>query len=120
MTREAKERKKRLRGNLEQLRSQREQTHGTLDTRTDTMMERRTQTIMERLDDLLGNRSGTGNRGVHSGEANKEPRRNFNEHPNRGRTYESTKGWSNSSSNSTGNKRPSGQRIPDEFLVAAV
>ena len=38
MTREAEEREKRLRGDLEQLRSQQEQTLGTLDTRIDSML----------------------------------------------------------------------------------
>ena len=42
MSREAEEREKRLKGDLEQLRSQQEQIFGTLDTRIDEMLERRT------------------------------------------------------------------------------
>ena len=99
MMREAEERERRLRGDLEQLRSQQEQTLGTLDTRIDAMMERRAQAIMDKLDGLLGHRSVSRNRGAYSGEANKEPRVNFNEHPNRGRTYGSTRGKGSSSSN---------------------
>ena len=48
--REAEEREKRLRGDLEQLPIEQEQTLGTLDTRIDAMMERRTQATMDRLD----------------------------------------------------------------------
>ena len=87
MTQEAEERKKRLRADLGQLRSQQEQTLGTLDTRIDAMRERRTQAIIDTLDDLLGNRSESRYRGAHSREASREPRVSFNEHPNRGGTY---------------------------------
>ena len=59
MTRVVEERERRLRGDLEQLRSQQEQILGTLDTRIDAMMERRTQAIMNRLDGLLGNKSSS-------------------------------------------------------------
>ena len=62
MTREAEQREIRLRGDMEKLRSQQEQTLETLDTRIDVMMDRRTQAIMDRLDGLLGNRSGSNNR----------------------------------------------------------
>ena len=110
-TREAEEKERRLRGDLEQLRSQQEQTLGTLDTGIDAMMERRTQAIMDRLYGPLGNRSGSSNRITHSREASREPRVIFNEHPNRGRTYGSTRGRGNSSSNATGNNRPRVQRI---------
>ena len=48
MTREAEEKEKRLRGDLEKLKSQHEQTLGTLDTRIDAKLERRTQAIMDR------------------------------------------------------------------------
>ena len=92
MKKEAEVRKKRLRGDLEQLRIQQEQTPGIFDTRTDVMMERRTQAIMDRLDGLLGTRTGTRNRGAHSGGASREPRKNFNEHSNIGRTYGSKRG----------------------------
>ena len=91
MTREAEERGKRVRGDLVQLPSQQAQTLGTIDARKYAMMERRTQGIMDRLDALLGNRSGSGNRGAHSREANREPRVNFNEHPMGGKTYGFTK-----------------------------
>ena len=47
MTREAEEREKALRVDLEHLRSQQEQTLWNLETRIDTMMERRTQAIMD-------------------------------------------------------------------------
>ena len=47
MTREAEEREKRLRGDLEQILCQQEQILGTLDTRIDAMLERRTQAIMQ-------------------------------------------------------------------------
>ena len=58
MTREAEQRELRLRDDMEKLRTQQEQTLGTLDTKIDAMMERRTQAIMDRLDGLLGSRSG--------------------------------------------------------------
>ena len=75
------------------------------------MMERRNQAIIDMLDGLLGNKSGSRNRGAHSGEANREPRDNFNEHPNRGR--------GNSSSNGTGNNKPMVQPKPEEIPLAA-
>ena len=58
LTREAEQRELRLRDHMEKLRIQQEQTLGTLDTKTDAMMERRTQAILDRLDGLLGSRSG--------------------------------------------------------------
>ena len=70
------------------------------------MFERPTQAIMDIFDALMGNRSGSRKRGTHSGEASREPRVNFNEIPNRGRTYGSTRGRGNSSSNTTGNNSP--------------
>ena len=106
ITRDAGEREKRLRADLEQFRSQQEQTVGTLDTRIDAMMERRTQAILDRLNGLLRNKSGSRNRGAHSREASKEPRVNFNEHPNRERTYEYARGRGNSSSKATGSHWP--------------
>ena len=57
MTREAEQRESRLRDDMEKLRTQQEQTLGTLDTKLEAMMERRTQAIMDRLDGLLGSRS---------------------------------------------------------------
>ena len=109
MTREAEERERPLRGDLEQLRSQQEQTLWTVDTRIDALMERRTQAIMDSLDGLQWNRRGSRNRGTHSREASRELRVNFDENPNRGRSYGSTRGRGNSSSNATGNNRPRGQ-----------
>ena len=106
MTGQAEETEKRLRGDLEQLRSQQEQALGTLDTRIDAMMERRTQTIMDRLDGLLGNKSGSEKSGAHSREASREPRVNFKAHSIRERTYASTKGRCSPSSGATGNNRP--------------
>ena len=70
------------------------------------MLERRTQAIMDKMDGLLGNRRGSRNRGAHSREASREPRVNFKEHPNRGRTYGSTRGRGYSYSNDTGSQRP--------------
>ena len=63
---------------------------------------------MERLDGLLGNMSGSWNRATDSEGANREPTVNFNENPNRGRSYGSARGRGNSSSNATGNNRPRG------------
>ena len=57
------------------------------------MMERRTQA---RLDSLMGNWSTSRKREAHSREANREPRVNFNDRPNRGRTHGSVRGWGSS------------------------
>ena len=54
---------------MEKLRTQQEQTLGTLDARIDAMIERCTQVIMEKLDGLLGNRSGSRNGETNSGES---------------------------------------------------
>ena len=71
------------------------------------MLERRTQAIMDRLDSLLGNTSESRNRGAHSREERRDPRRvNFNEQPDKGRTYGSTRGRGNSNCNATRNSRP--------------
>ena len=83
MTREAEQRETRLRDDLKKLRSQQEQTLGTLDTRIDAMMERRTQAIMDKLDGLLGDRSRLRKRGANSGKPNSRLRVNFNKQPNR-------------------------------------
>ena len=78
------------------------------------MIARRTQAIMDRLDGLLGNRSGSRNRGAHSGEANRETRVNFNEQPMDPREE-----------GATHPVMPPGiigrwvQRIPEEVLLAA-
>ena len=111
MTGEAEQRETRLRDNMEKLRSQHEQTLGTLDTRVDAMMERRTQAIMDRLDGLLGNRSGSRSREANSGEPNREPRVNFNEQHKRRRTYGSTRDRGSSYSYATCNNRPRGSNV---------
>ena len=105
-TKEAEQRELRLRDDMEKLRIQQEQTLGTLDTKIDAMMERRTQAIMHRLDGLLGSRSGWKNGEPNSGEPRRELRVNFNEQPNRRRTYGSTRGRGSSSSYATGYNRP--------------
>ena len=48
MTREAEQRELHLSDDMEKLRTQQEQTLGTLDTKLEAMMERRTQAIMDR------------------------------------------------------------------------
>ena len=57
----------------------------------------------EQRETRLRNKSASWNRGSNSGERNREPKVNFNDHPNRGRTYGSTRGRDNSSSYATGN-----------------
>ena len=111
MTREAEQRELRLRDDMEKLRIHQEQTHGTLDTKIDAMMERRTQAIMDRLDGLLGSRSGSKIGESNSGEPSREPRVNFNEQQKRRRTYGSTRGRGNSSSSATGDNRTRGPNI---------
>ena len=124
MTREAEQRELRLRDDMEKLRTQQEQTLGTLDTKIDAMMERRTQAIMDRLDGLLGSRSGPKEGEPNSGCPSREPKVNFNDHQRR-RTYGSTRGRDSSSSyatrdyrtwgpnsraSSTGNRQTSNER----------
>ena len=111
MTREAEQRELRLRDDMDKLRMQQEQTLGTLDTKIVAMMERRSQAIMDRLDGLLGSRSGSKTGEPNSGEPSNEPRVNFNELPNRRRTYGSTRGRGSSSSCATGDNRPRGSHI---------
>ena len=77
---------------MEKLRTQQEQTLGTLDTKIDAMMERRTQGIMDRLDGLLGNKSGPREGAPNSGGPSREPRVNFNDQHDTRRTYGSTRG----------------------------
>ena len=96
---------------MKKLRSQQEQTLGTLDTRIEAMMKRRTQAIMDRLEGLLGNRSESRSRQATSGEPNREPRVKFNEQANRRRIYGSTRSSCSSSSYATGDKRPRGLNI---------
>ena len=72
----------------------------------------------EQRETRLRSKSASWNRGANSGERNKEPRVNFNDHPNRGRTYGSTRGRDNSSSYATGNNRPRAQRKSEEILLA--
>ena len=79
MTRETEQRELRLRDDMENLRTQQEQTLETLDTKIDAMMERRTQAIMDRLDGLLGSRNGPREGEPNSGGPGREPRVNFND-----------------------------------------
>ena len=124
MTRESEQRELRLRVDMEKLRTQQEQTLGTLDTKLEAMMERRTQAIMDRLDGLLGSRSGPREGEPISGGPSREPKVNFNDHQRR-RTYGSTRGrgsssgyttrdhrtWGpNSRASSTGNRQTSNER----------
>ena len=124
MTREAEQKELHLRDDMEKLRTQQEQTLGTLDTKLEAMMERRTQAIMDRLDGLLGSRSGLREGEPNSGGPSREPKVNFNDHQRR-RTYGSTRGrgsssgystrdhrtWSpNSTASSTGNMQTSSER----------
>ena len=60
---------------------------------------------MDMLDGLLGDRSGSRNRGANSGLPNREPRVNFNEYSNRGRTYGSTTRRGSSSRYATGDNK---------------
>ena len=123
MTRETEQRELRLRDDMEKLRTQQEQTLGTLDTKLEALMERRTQAIMER-DGLLGSRSGPIEEELNSGGPSREPKVNFNDHLRR-RTYGSTRGrgsssgyttrdhrtWGpNSRASSTGNRQTSSER----------
>ena len=105
MTREAEQRELRLRDDMEKLRTQQEQTLGTLDTKIDAMMERRTQAIMDRLDGLLGNKSGPREGEPNSGGPGREPRVKFNDQQNRRRTYGSTRGRGSSAGYATGDNR---------------
>ena len=104
MTREAEQRELRLRDDIEKLRTQQEQTLGTLDTKLEAMMERRTQAIMDRLDALLGSRSGPREGEPTSGGPSREPKVNFNDHQKR-RTYGSTRGRGSSSGYTTRDHR---------------
>ena len=71
MTRAAEQKEIRLRDDMEKLRSQQEQTLGTLDTRIDAMMDGHNQFIMDRLEGLVGNRSESKSRQATSGEPNR-------------------------------------------------
>ena len=119
MTREAEQRELRLRDDMEKLRTQQEQTLGTLDTKLEVMMQRQTQAIMDRLDGLLGSRSGPS-----SGGPSREPKVNFNDHQRRradgstrsrssssGYTTRDYRTWGpNSRASSTGNRQTSNER----------
>ena len=100
MTREADQRELRLRDDMEKLRTQQEQTLGTLDTKLEAMMERRTEAIIDRLDGLLGSRSGPREGERNSGGPSREPKVNFND-PQRRRIYGSTRGRGSSSGYTT-------------------
>ena len=115
LTREAEQRETRLRDDMEKLKSQQQQTLGTLDTRIDALMERRTQAMMDRLEGLLGNRSGSRNREANSVEPNREPTVNFNEQPNRRRTSTRCRG---SSSSYTTELKGQGAQKSEEGLMA--
>ena len=105
MTREAEQRELRLRDDMEKMRSQQEQSLGTLDTKIDAMMERRNQAIMDRLDGLLGSKSGPKEGEPNSGGTSREPRVNFKDQQNRRRTYGSTRGRGSSAGYATGDNR---------------
>ena len=105
MTREAEQRELRLRDDMKKLKTQQEQTLGTLDTKIDAMMERRTQAIMDRLDGLLGSMSGPREGEPNSRGPRREPRVNFNDQQNRRRTYGSTRFRGSSAGYTTGDNR---------------
>ena len=108
VTREAEQRELWLREDMEKLRTQQEQTLGTLDTKIDAMMEisgyHGTQAIMDKLDGLLGSRSGPREGEPNSGGPSREPKVNFNDHQRR-RTYGSTRGRGSSSGYATRDNR---------------
>ena len=108
MTREAEQRELRLRDDMKKLRTQQEQTLGTLDTKIDAIMERRAQAIMDRLDGLLGSKSGPREGEPNSGGPSREPRANFNDQQNRRRKYGSTRGRGSSAGYATGDNRTLG------------
>ena len=110
-TREAEQKELRLRDDMEKLRSQQEQTLGTLDTKIDAMMEKRTQDIMDRLDGLLGSRSGPQEGEPNSGGPSREPGVNFNDQQDRRRTYGSTRGRGSSAGYATGDNRTWGSNF---------
>ena len=96
MTREAEQRELRLGDDMEKLRTQQEQSLGTLDTKIDAMTEKRTQAIMDKLDEPLGSRSGPREGEPNSGDPSRDPRVNFDDQQRR-RTYGSTRGRGSSS-----------------------
>ena len=110
MTREAEQRELRLRDGMEKLRTQQEQTLGTLDTKIDAMMERRNQAIMNMLDGLLGSKSGPKEGEPNLGGPSREPRVNFNDHQTR-RPYGSTRGRGGSSGYATRDNRTWAQTV---------
>ena len=122
--REAEQRELRLRDEMEKMRTQQEQTLGTLDIKLEAMMERRNQAIMDRLDGLLQSKSGPREGEPNSGGPSREPKVNFNDHQRR-RADGSTRGrgsssgyttrdhrtWGpNSRASSTGNRQTSNER----------
>ena len=106
-TGEAEQRDLHLRDEMVKLRTQQEQTLGTLDTTLDAMMERRTQAIIDRLDGLLGSTSGPKEGEPNPGSPSREPKVNFNDHQRRW-TYGSTRGRGSSSSYATRDNRTCG------------
>ena len=105
MTREAEQRELGLRDDMEKLRTQQEQSLGTLDTKIDAMMERRTQAFMDRLGGLLGSRSRPREGEPKSGGPSREPTVNFNDQQIRRKTYGSTRGRGSSAGFTTGDNR---------------
>ena len=105
MTREAEQKERRLKTDMEQLRSQQKLTLGTLDTRIDAIMERGFQAIMDRLDGLWGTGIGSRNKGEQLREAGREPKVNFSESSNMGRSKGSTRGRDNPSTKATGSHK---------------
>ena len=105
MTKEAEQRELRLRDDMEKMRTQQEQTLGTLDTKIDAMMKRRIQAIMDRLDGLLGNKSVRREGEPNSRGPIRWPRMNFNVEQNRRRTYGSTRGRGSLAGYATGDNR---------------
>ena len=110
ITREEEQRELQLRDYMENLRTQQEQTHRTLDTKIDATMERRIQAIMARLDGLQGSRSGPKEGEPNSGGPSREPKVNFNDHQ-RWMAYGSTRGRGSSSSYATRDNRTWGQTV---------
>ena len=69
------------------------------------MMERDTQAIMDRLDGLWGTGSGSRNKGEQLREVGREPKVNFSESSNMGRSKGSTTGRDNPSTKATGSHK---------------
>ena len=68
---------------------------------------------------LVGKSSNSRTRGAHSGDANREPRVNFNDRPNRGRPIDPLEEVTTHSAMPAGTTGRGVQRIPEEILLAA-